>query len=107
MQEEQGIVNERNERINELSTTRLEEAIEEIEGMIKVHFRTLKYEIELIFTEINNLNNEVLKVQSIPNSIISKLHEVFQTEIKRENDEMNYQIFIQEEEDMYKMITYD
>ena len=46
MQEEQGIVNERNERINELSTTRLGEAIEEIIPVIKVHFRTLKYDID-------------------------------------------------------------
>ena len=30
--------------------------------MIKMHFRTIKYEIGNIFTEINNINNEVLKV---------------------------------------------
>ena len=107
MQEEQGIVDERNERISELCTTRQEEAIEKINGMIKVYFRNVQYEIGKIFTEIDNLNNEVLKVQSIPNAIISKLHELFQNEIKRENEEMNYQIFIQEEEDMQKMITYD
>ena len=100
MQEEQGIVNERYEKINELCTIKQEEKIEEIESVIKMHFRMVQYEIGKIFTEINNLNNEVLKVQSIPNAIISKLHELFQNEIKRENEEMNYQIFIQEEEDM-------
>ena len=46
-------------------------------------------------------------MQSIPNSIINKLHEIFQNEIKRQNEEMNYQITIQDEVEMQKMITYN
>ena len=46
MQEEQGIVNERYEKINELCTIKQEEKIEEIKPVIKMNFRTLKYEID-------------------------------------------------------------
>ena len=48
--------------IEEICTERREHKIEDIKAMIKMHFRTVKYEITNIFTEINNINNEVLKV---------------------------------------------
>ena len=62
MQKGQDIVNRRNELISEICTERRAYKIEDVRDIIKMHFRSIQYEISSIFIEINNLNNERLKV---------------------------------------------
>ena len=46
----------------------------------------LRYSIGKVVKEIEKTNHEQLKVQPIPHIIIDKLYDVFQVELKRQNE---------------------
>ena len=58
-----------------------------IRNNIKKYFSDLHQKINKILNEIKEINQTQLKIQQIPRATINKLFDVFQEELKRQNDQ--------------------
>ena len=58
-----------------------------IRNNIKKYFSDLHQKINKVLNEIKETNQTQLKIQQIPRATINKLFDVFQEELKRQNDQ--------------------